>query len=238
MSRLSIGQRLALGFALVLFLCVLTTGIGLWRLHETARETADMMQTPLAKERLVSDWYANVNAGVRRTAAIARSSDPSLVAFFAEDVAEASKASSHYQKSIEALLSTPREREVFAEVGGHRKQFIAVRDRIAEHKKAGRVDAASGGVEHHETVAAPQGTATGSAWRAGTGCRRLGGLRRVVARSDGFLQLLDVSQLGLGRRGLLGRFHVRHSIGQQLRVHVQAAAPPKGQLLAILQVQD
>ncbi|PCO43150.1 hypothetical protein CQA20_29200, partial [Klebsiella pneumoniae] len=57
-------------------------GIGLWRLHETARETADMMQTPLAKERLVSDWYANVNAGVRRTAAIARSSDPSLVAFF------------------------------------------------------------------------------------------------------------------------------------------------------------
>ncbi|WP_298009433.1 methyl-accepting chemotaxis protein [uncultured Aquabacterium sp.] len=154
MSRLSIGQRLALGFALVLFLCVLTTGIGLWRLHETARETADMMQTPLAKERLVSDWYANVNAGVRRTAAIARSSDPSLVAFFAEDVAEASKASSHYQKSIEALLSTPREREVFGEVGTHRKQFIAVRDRIAEHKKAGRVDEASADLTQHFMPAA------------------------------------------------------------------------------------
>jgi len=154
MSRLSIGQRLALGFALVLFLCVLTTGIGLWRLHETARETAGMMETPLAKERLVSDWYANVNAGVRRTAAIARSSDPSLVAFFAEDVAEASKASSHYQKSIEALLSNPRERQVFDEVAAHRKQFITVRDRIAEHKKAGRVEEAGTDLNQHFMPAA------------------------------------------------------------------------------------
>ncbi|MBI5268056.1 MAG: MCP four helix bundle domain-containing protein [Burkholderiales bacterium] len=142
MSRLSIGQRLAAGFSLVLVLAAAIALISLWRLQDTAAETRAMMQEPLTKERLVSDWYANVNAGVRRTLAIARSSDPSLVAFFADDVAEATKASTHYQKSIEALLSSEREKAVFAQLSDARKRFVTTRDRIAGMKKDGQVDEA------------------------------------------------------------------------------------------------
>jgi methyl-accepting chemotaxis protein len=123
-------------------LAVAIIGISLWRLHDTAEATRAMMQKPLTKERLVSDWFANVNAGVRRTAAIAQSSDTSLVAFFADDVAEATKASTHYQRSLEALLATDRERAVFNEGGAARKRFIAARDQIAELKKGNHFDEA------------------------------------------------------------------------------------------------
>ena len=42
------------------------------------------MSEPLAKERLVADWTSLVAVGIVRTSAIARSSDPALAGFFAE----------------------------------------------------------------------------------------------------------------------------------------------------------
>ncbi|MGV8894479.1 MAG: hypothetical protein ACOH2K_16385 [Burkholderiaceae bacterium] len=44
-----------------------------------------MMERPLVKERMITDWYRYIHTAIRRTAAIAKSSDPSLMAFFAED---------------------------------------------------------------------------------------------------------------------------------------------------------
>jgi methyl-accepting chemotaxis protein len=139
-TKFSIGQRLAFGFAMILLLAVTITGIGLWRLKATATDTQAMMTTPLAKERMVSDWYTNVNGGIRRTMAIARSSDPSLVAFFADDVVEATKVSGELQKAVGELIDTPEERALFDQLGLHRKAFIAARDQIAALKKESRFD--------------------------------------------------------------------------------------------------
>ena len=138
MNSLLISRRLALGFGLVLVLATIILGIGLWRLDRTATETEAMMSTPLAKERLASDWYANLNAGVRRTVAIARSSDTSLVSFFAADAAQSTKSSTEFQKRIEALLASPAEREAFASIGEARKLYLSQRDRITALKKEGR----------------------------------------------------------------------------------------------------
>ncbi|MBT0571703.1 HAMP domain-containing protein [Curvibacter sp. CHRR-16] len=137
MNRIGIGSRLALGFAMVLLLTSVIAGISLWRLRDTTQTTLQMLQVPLNKERLVSDWYANVNSGVRRTAAIARSSDASLATFFAEDAAEASKLSSKYQKEIETLLNSDEEKAVFGRIGEARKKFVTTRDAISELKKQG-----------------------------------------------------------------------------------------------------
>jgi len=142
MSRMSIGQRLAIGFAAILLLAMAILAIGLWRLHETGRSTEAMMAQPLAKERLVNDWYANVNAGVRRSIAIARSADASLVDFFKEEMATSSAASSKYQKSIEALVEGAQEEAMFKEIGEHRKQFLAVRGEINQLKTAGEAEQA------------------------------------------------------------------------------------------------
>ncbi|AXL49961.1 membrane protein [Paraburkholderia caffeinilytica] len=138
MSRLSIARRLAAGFAAVLVLVALILSNSIWRLNHTARETEAMMAVPLAKERLVSDWYANVNGGVRRTIAIARSNDPSLTTFFADDTAEAGKAANEFVRSIEALVSSPEERALFQAVVSNRKQFVALRDAITQYRKEGQ----------------------------------------------------------------------------------------------------
>lgn len=140
--KFSIGKKLATGFALVVSLMAVITAIGLWRLDESAEATKAMLDRPLKKERVVSDWYANVNAGVRRTAAIARSSDTSLAGFFAEDVSEASKASSAYQKAYEDLLESAAEKTKFEAVARYRKSFIASRDKITQLKKDGQEQAA------------------------------------------------------------------------------------------------
>ncbi len=142
MNNLKIGQRLAIAFGLVLALLAAITILALVRFTSSAAQTQAMMEVPLTKERLVGDWFANVNAGVRRTGAIARSSDPSLVEFFAEDVKAASKLSGSLQKQIGELLQKEREREVFARIGEARKTFIRVRDEIAALKSEGQADAA------------------------------------------------------------------------------------------------
>lgn len=142
LSRLGVRSRLALGFAAVLLMCLATIALSLWRLATVAETTREMMKVPLTKERLIADWNLNINAGVRRASAIAKSSDPSLVDFFAEDNTVTTKQSSEYQKSIEALLSGESEKALFAEIGTARKAYLSSRDNILKAKKEGRAEEA------------------------------------------------------------------------------------------------
>ncbi|MCE1243822.1 methyl-accepting chemotaxis protein [Oryzomicrobium sp.] len=137
-----IGQRLGLGFAAVLALFLITNGLGLWELHKVAESTRVMMEAPLQKERLTSDWNRNITAGVARTTAIAKSSDPALAQFFAEAAAQSTKQSSEFQKAIEALLASDAEKALFAEVGEARKVYLTSRDAIMKAKKEGRMEEA------------------------------------------------------------------------------------------------
>ncbi|MBI3347705.1 MAG: MCP four helix bundle domain-containing protein [Burkholderiales bacterium] len=140
--KLSIGNRLALGFALVLVLAACVIGLASWRLTATAAATRQMMAEPLAKERLIADWSRNINAGVRRTIAIAKSSDASLVPLFAEDQAQSTKSSAEMQEKLKGLIRSPDEQKLFDAVGEARKVYIAARDEIVKLKKDGEAEAA------------------------------------------------------------------------------------------------
>ena len=78
LRNVSIGVRLGLGFAVILLFSMVITGISVWRLHDVATATRNMMEQPLAKERYISDWYSKIDSGIRRTTAIVRSADTSL----------------------------------------------------------------------------------------------------------------------------------------------------------------
>jgi methyl-accepting chemotaxis protein len=120
-ANTAIGTRLAIGFSVILILSFLTSGIALWRLNLVAQGTQTMMTEPLAKERFISDWYRVIHTAVRRTAAIARSTDPSLGTYFAKDAAESTQYASDMQKKVEALLVTDAEKKLFEEIGEQRK---------------------------------------------------------------------------------------------------------------------
>ncbi|MDN2705751.1 MULTISPECIES: methyl-accepting chemotaxis protein [unclassified Janthinobacterium] len=138
LRNVSIGVRLGLGFAVILLFSMLITGISVWRLHDVAMATRTMMELPLAKERYISDWYAKIDSGVRRTTAIARSSDTSLGAYFAEEAKQSSVVSGELQKKIEALISSPEEKELFRLVSEQRKVYLDSRAQVSKLKADGQ----------------------------------------------------------------------------------------------------
>nr|WP_315430264.1 methyl-accepting chemotaxis protein [uncultured Albidiferax sp.] len=141
-TNLSTAKRLGLGFALVLILSLISIIMGLSRLSSVAQATQDMVASPVQTERVVSDWYRNIHTGVRRTGAIAKSSDPSVAAYFAEDQAASSKSSAELQKALQELLTTDKEKALFAEIGAQRKIYVAARDEILALKKEEKTEEA------------------------------------------------------------------------------------------------
>ncbi|PHV32516.1 hypothetical protein CSQ94_14100 [Janthinobacterium sp. BJB312] len=143
LRNVSIGVRLGLGFAVILLFSMLITGISVWRLHDVASATRVMMEQPLAKERYISDWYGRIDSAVRRTIAIARSSDTSLSGYFAEESKVSSSSSAELQKKIEALIDKPEEKAMFAGLLEQRKVYISSRDQVYKLKGEAQADAAN-----------------------------------------------------------------------------------------------
>ncbi|KQO26959.1 hypothetical protein ASF11_04685 [Acidovorax sp. Leaf76] len=143
LSDLSVAKRLALGFSLVLLLLIGAIALSISRLNAVADATLEMVQNPIKTERLVSDWSRNLRTGITRTAAVARSSDPALADFFAEDSKASSKSSGELQKAVEALMFLDSEKKLFAEIGTLRTIYLKNRDDIFALKKEGKVDEAN-----------------------------------------------------------------------------------------------
>ena len=145
--HLSVGRRLGLGFTLILVLTLITTLMALSRLNHVATSTRELLNDPLTTERLVSDWYRNIHTGVRRTSAIAKSSDPSLNAFFKADQEESTQSSAVLQKAIEAHMNTDKEKSLFKEIGEARKVYVEGREKVLALKKEDKADEANQALE-------------------------------------------------------------------------------------------
>lgn len=140
MHMLSIGRRLAVGFGLLLALSLVTTLTGIWQLHTSSSATQSIIEKPLAKERLISDWYLLIHTAVRRTTAIAKSTDPQLATFFADEQKASAASATALQKQVESLMETHAERALFAEISEVRKVYSTARDKVISLKKEGQAE--------------------------------------------------------------------------------------------------
>jgi methyl-accepting chemotaxis protein len=140
LSNMRIGSRLALGFALVLSLAVITTLIGIVNLNGVAREAEKMLDEPIKKERLASDWSSNISVAVARTSAIAKSTDASLAPFFAKAAEETTRSSSEIVRKLEPMLTTEREKQLYAKAIEVRKAYLRSRDQAIKLKEEGRLE--------------------------------------------------------------------------------------------------
>ena len=131
----SVRNQLRLAFTLVIALSLLSSGLAIWRLNALAAETQALTSTPLVKERLISNWLLNISVAAKRTAAVARSADPELAAYFAADAKESAARSSALQKQVGELIASPDEQALFDEIGTLRKLYTSDRDRIMQLKK-------------------------------------------------------------------------------------------------------
>ncbi len=144
LGNIKIGKRLGLGFALILAMTLVIAAVGALRMTEVATATKAMMAVPLAKERLITDWYSLNFASIRRTAAIVKSTDPSLGAYFKEDAAASVKKAAELLKQIEPLVAANGpEKDLFAKILEQRKAYSASRDGAVKAKADGNEEEAA-----------------------------------------------------------------------------------------------
>ncbi|MBV8037307.1 methyl-accepting chemotaxis protein [Roseateles sp.] len=133
----SIGRRLALVLSCILGLSLFASIVAIWQLRELGAEVEEMLNRNLKVERAAVDWMRNTSSGVQRAAAIAKSSDASLVEYFAPATAAAIQETSELQKQIEAALTSAEERALFTRIGELRKAYLAAREAVNKAKKEG-----------------------------------------------------------------------------------------------------
>ncbi|CAB5704016.1 Aspartate chemoreceptor protein [Delftia tsuruhatensis] len=140
MNNLRIGLRLGGGFTILLLIMLLISVTSILSMGHMARSTTEITDVALAKERMISDWFRNIHSGSRRTTAIAKSSDPSLATFFAEDAAESSRQSGKLQDRIEPLLQSQEEKDIWVEIKKARAGYLSGRDVVTKAKAEGRAE--------------------------------------------------------------------------------------------------
>ncbi|OUL98148.1 methyl-accepting chemotaxis protein [Variovorax sp. JS1663] len=136
-SNLRIGTRLALGFGLVLLLTLVSAAFALMSAARNAEATRVMMQSPLAKERLISDWYVLTYSAIARTAMIARTSDATLPVTFADVISDSVKKGSETMAKVEALLFTDEEKATFKTIVDLRAKYQLAKDAVQKAKATG-----------------------------------------------------------------------------------------------------
>ncbi|QNB06740.1 HAMP domain-containing protein [Herbaspirillum frisingense] len=143
LSNLKIGKRLALGFSVILLLAITIICIGIWRLQGINDATKAMMQRPLEKERLISDWLPIVQTSITRATAVAKTTDPALAPFFAKEDAASSKISTELLKKLQPILESEQELMLFKKIETQRSLYIAARDQMRKAKAAGDLEEAN-----------------------------------------------------------------------------------------------
>ncbi|RST44215.1 methyl-accepting chemotaxis protein, partial [Variovorax sp. DXTD-1] len=137
LSNMRIGTRLAIGFGLVLVLTLVSAAFALMTARSNAEATRQMMQSPLAKERLISDWYVLTYSAIARTAMIARSTDESLPVTFADVISDSVKKGGETMAKVEALLVTDLEKSTFKNIVELRAKYQAAKDAVQKAKTGG-----------------------------------------------------------------------------------------------------
>lgn len=142
LSNLRISSRLIFGFSIVLLLAIISTGMGLMNAQRNSDATRAMMELPLAKERLVSDWFVLTYSAIVRTSMIARSTDARLSETFKEDIAASVVSGSAIIRQIEPRLATGEEKALFAEIVAARARYQTAKELVMNSRKTGDADAA------------------------------------------------------------------------------------------------
>ena len=143
MKNLKIGTRLGIGFALVLALMACIAGIGVFRLQGVGDAVQEMVQRSLVKERLAANWLLNTSSNSVRTFALVKSNDAEVQAYLQKQMSKTSAGISETQAKLEAMLDSPEEQAISADIKEKRSQYVGLRNAILKLKAEGKQDEAA-----------------------------------------------------------------------------------------------
>ena len=142
MKNLSIGTRLALGFAVVLLLLVTLTSIGVWRLQSASAMTDQMVAVAIKNERLIDEWFKVIEVNAARTTTAYKVSDAADQQAIEGQMKTSSARATEIQGILQESLRAPAAKEQLARVFDTRKAYIAARDALFKAKAGGDADGA------------------------------------------------------------------------------------------------
>ncbi len=143
LSNISIGKRLAIVLGLILALFLATSVAAIFKLRQLSVEIDTMIEDNVRTERAGADWLRHTTAGVQRAAAIAKSSDSSLIDYFAPATAASIKDTNELQKFVESKLVRPEEKQLLDKVAALRKSYLASREAVSKAKISGDLEGAN-----------------------------------------------------------------------------------------------
>ena len=143
LNHFSIGKRLALVVGLILALSLASSLLAVIKLQQLGQEIDVMVKQNIKIERAGSDWLRFVTAGVQRAAAIAKSSDASLIDYFAPASAQNIKETTELQKFLESRMDTPQRRQIYEKIGELRKGYLSAREEVSKAKLASGAEEAN-----------------------------------------------------------------------------------------------
>jgi methyl-accepting chemotaxis protein len=137
-KNLKIGTRLGLGFALVLFLLIITTGLGVSRLQNVGDATHEMAGAALIKERLAADWLVATSSNSIRTFALVKSTDPDDQKYFQKNIAATSLSITEISKKLLDMLDTAEEKNLYEDSLRKRTTYVGFRTEALKLKADGQ----------------------------------------------------------------------------------------------------
>jgi len=140
LSNLRIGVRLSIGFSIVLILSIVATSLALVNARATAQAAKQMMEQPVAKERVTSELYRLLYASIMRTSIIVRSSDSELANTLNDDINEGAKNGTALMTKVKGLLTNDEEKSIFEKTNEVRNTFQKAKNDIMALKRSGHPD--------------------------------------------------------------------------------------------------
>jgi methyl-accepting chemotaxis protein len=146
-ARLKIGQRLYLGFAVVLALLVGVTALA-WSGLKASQAATERVVVMDRRAAATEEWMHSTTLNINRVLAVARSrNDPTVDAHFKPLIAKTTERINEVQKALEAEISSERGKALLAEIATKRSEYIAVRKTYFDALKAGDNAGADGILE-------------------------------------------------------------------------------------------
>ena len=133
-SGLKIGVRLALAFAIVLFLTLVMIVVGITRLQALSQSTNEMEESTI-KERLAQQWAAGVNMNAVRTIARAKTTSAEDEKQFGQEIEAQSAALTVIQKNLEERIKRDEGKKHLAFIAEKRKDYVDARKKVFDAKK-------------------------------------------------------------------------------------------------------
>ena len=137
MNDLKVRTRLNLGSGAILFIMVLLTSLGIWRMQVISDVTETMTKYDSARLQETVRWRESTQKNWIRTRAMLLNPDPQFNKTWEAEIVATSATISDAQKKIESLLRTEHGRQLFQALGQERTAYRNLRAQLMERNANG-----------------------------------------------------------------------------------------------------